>query len=43
MHANFILETKEIFYFRQKVYAPLKNLFDVFHKVDSHTITLKQN
>ena len=24
-------------------YAPLKNLWDAFHKIDSHTITLKQN
>lgn len=25
------------------VYQPLKNLFDAFHKADTHTITLKQN
>lgn len=29
--------------FPASVYQPLKNLFDAFHKVDTHTITLKQN
>jgi Domain of Unknown Function with PDB structure (DUF3857)/Transglutaminase-like superfamily len=28
--------------FKSQVYQPLKNLFDAFHKVDSHTITLRQ-
>lgn len=28
--------------FGKEVYTPLKNLFDAFHKADSHTITLKQ-
>jgi len=28
--------------FKPNVYQPLKNLFDAFHKADSHTITLKQ-
>lgn len=30
-------------FFRVASYTPLKNLFDIFHKSDSHTITLKQN
>ncbi len=29
--------------FPNNAYQPLKNLFDAFHKADSHTITLKQN
>ncbi len=29
--------------FPASVYQPLKNLFDAFHKSDTHTITLKQN
>lgn len=29
--------------FPANVYQPLKNLFDAFHKADTHTITLKQN
>lgn len=29
--------------FSVRAYQPLKNLFDAFHKADSHTITLKQN
>ena len=29
--------------FQAGVYEPLKNLFDEFHKADTHTITLKQN
>jgi len=29
--------------FPAKSYEPLKNLWDAFHKIDSHTITLKQN
>jgi transglutaminase-like putative cysteine protease len=29
--------------FPVSVYQPLKNLFDAFHKSDTHTITLKQN
>jgi hypothetical protein len=28
--------------FKSSVYEPLKNLFDAFHKADSHTITLRQ-
>lgn len=28
--------------FAKDVYSPLKNLFDAFHKADTHTITLKQ-
>lgn len=28
--------------FQKNVYQPLKNLFDAFHKTDTHTITLKQ-
>jgi len=28
--------------FTPQMYTPLKNLFDAFHTVDSHTITLKQ-
>lgn len=30
-------------YFPVSVYQPLKNLFDAFHKADTHVITLKQN
>lgn len=29
--------------FPAKSYEPLKNLWDAFHKIDAHTITLKQN
>ncbi len=29
--------------FPVSVYQPMKNLFDGFHKADTHTITLKQN
>lgn len=29
--------------FPASVYQPMKNLFDGFHKADTHTITLKQN
>jgi hypothetical protein len=29
--------------FPVSAYEPLKNLFDAFHKADTHTITLKQN
>jgi hypothetical protein len=29
--------------FPAAVYQPMKNLFDAFHKADTHTITLKQN
>jgi len=29
--------------FPVRAYQPLKNMFDAFHKADSHTITLKQN
>jgi len=28
--------------FSSQMYAPLKNLFDIFYKADSHTLTLKQ-
>ena len=28
--------------FPVSVYQPLKNLFDEFHKADTHTITLRQ-
>ena len=30
-------------FFRVKSYQPIKNLFDEFHKSDTHTITLKQD
>ncbi len=30
-------------FFPVNSYQPLKNLFDAFHKADTHTITLKQN
>jgi hypothetical protein len=30
-------------YFNVSAYQPLKNMFDAFHKADTHTITLKQN
>ena len=30
-------------YFPVRVYPVLKNMFDAFHKADTHTITLKQN
>jgi hypothetical protein len=30
-------------YFPISVYPALKNMFDLFHKADTHTITLKQN
>lgn len=29
--------------FPATTYKPLKNMFDMFHKADTHTITLKQN
>lgn len=49
--ANNVLMVKRNFYwgakgnilFASKYYEPLKNIFDAFHKTDSHTITLRQN
>ena len=49
--ANNVLTVKRNFYwgakgnilFASKYYEPLKNVFDGFHKSDSHTITLRQN
>lgn len=29
--------------FPASVYTPLKNLFDAFHKADSHAVSIKQN
>jgi hypothetical protein len=47
---NALLVDREFFFgangnilFGVKTYEPLKNVFDQFHKSDSHTITLRQN
>jgi len=40
---NFYWGAKGNILFSSKVYEPLKNVFDAFHKTDSHTITLRQN
>lgn len=43
MKRNFYFGAKGNILFSAKVYEPLKNVFDGFHKSDSHTITLRQN
>ncbi len=39
---KFYFGDKQQILFPAEVYQPLKNLFDAFNKVDSHTITLRQ-
>jgi Transglutaminase-like superfamily. len=40
---NFYFGANGNLLFRSKSYAPLKNVFDEFHKIDAHTISLRQN
>ena len=42
-HRDFYFGGGDKILFPVGAYQPLRNLFDAFHKADSHTITLKQN
>ena len=43
VNRNFYWGAKNNILFGAKFYEPVKNVFDAFHRSDSHTITLRQN